>query len=201
MSLSGQFGPHDFKREHRRREMKPTEGPTPHLIYCCCVPQQEPLQSENWLHYHIFSFMLPWHSRDTHSSCGGWEYTGWHSCQHVCVVKNSSTVHCAAQPVNATLIFHRIHRRETSCFCYTDFSKPNLSTGYKTIENMRSVYKTLSCNKLYAMQTKQKTRWGEKKTIKSQITSCQVSKRNLLCFLNVVSFTRGPHNFCRNKEA
>lgn len=154
MSISGQSGPHSFKRQHRKRDVKPTEGPTPHLIHCCCVLQQEPLQSENRFHHHISSVELPWYSRDTHSSCGGWEDTEWHC----------STIHCATQPVNATLIFHSIHRGDTSCFCHTNLSELN-----------------------YELDTKQYRIWGLYFKHLCKMIFC-------VCFLNAVSFTRGPHS-------
>lgn len=83
---------------HRRRKT-PVQCLTTAVIYCCPASQQKPLQSENWLHYHIFHFTLPWHGRDSHSSCGRGECTDWHWCPHVCKVKTA-----ALSPVALSLL-------------------------------------------------------------------------------------------------
>lgn len=73
---------------------------------------------------------------------------------------------------------------------------------YKTIDNLRSVYLTPSYNKLYSMQTNRgggnKHYWLLPGQQEGFIYSPSFFAKS---FLNVVSFTRRPHNFHRSKDA
>lgn len=145
MSLSGQFGPNHFKREPRRREMKPTQGRQQILSTVAQRLSRSLLETGSIIAYslsccldiagiHIHLVEGKNTQNDTHVNMYAW----W----------NGRGVHCSALPVNATLIFHRKGSLEEDMSHVWMLLFNRLLNSKHLTPLARSVYQTPSCQKI-----------------------------------------------------